>query len=74
MVDKKRQAALFSGTKVAEKPKQFHILYHNFLTGNLGIYHFTRAVRHRVEVSPPFFFVFFFFSGRSCSARALCEC
>ena len=33
----------------------------------------TRAVRHRVEVSPPFFFVFFF-SGRSCSARALCEC
>ena len=33
----------------------------------------TRAVRHRVEVSPPFLFVLFF-SGRSCSARALCEC
>ena len=33
----------------------------------------TRAVRHQVEVSPPFFFVFSF-SGRSCSARALCEC
>ena len=30
-------------------------------------------MRHRVEVSPPFFFVSFF-SGRSCSARALCEC
>ena len=32
----------------------------------------TRAGRHRVEVSPPFFFMFF--SGRSCSALALCEC
>ena len=27
----------------------------------------TRAVRHRVEVSPPFFFVFFFWSQLFCA-------
>ena len=34
---------------------------------------FTRAEGHRVEVSAPFFLVVFY-SGRTCSAHALCEC
>ena len=54
--------------------KKYKIIFHVYLCFvTFKRVLFTWAVRYRVEVSPPFFFVFFF-SGRSCSARALSEC